>query len=57
MTEHLPAKFEADIDKSNKSIGKRIEIEISNLNFVIANLREENRRDINNINSKVNKLS
>jgi len=57
MREELPAKFEADIDKSNKSIGKRTETEVSNLNFVIAYLREENRRDINNINSNVNKLS
>jgi hypothetical protein len=57
MIEQLPEKFEADIDMSNKSIEKRTETEVSNLNFVITYLREKNLRDINNINSKVNKLS
>jgi hypothetical protein len=41
----------------NKSTGKRIETEVSKLNFMVTYLQEENRHDINNVNSKVNKLS
>ena len=41
----------------NKSIGEGIETEVSQLNFMITYFREENRHDINNVNSKVNKLT
>jgi hypothetical protein len=55
MTEQLAENFEADIDKLNKSIGQRIETDVSKLNFMTNYLREENRHDSNNVNSKVNK--
>jgi vacuolar-type H+-ATPase subunit I/STV1 len=41
----------------NKSIEEGIETEVSKLNFMITSLREENRHDIKNVNSKVNNLS
>jgi len=41
----------------NKSIVEGIETEVSQLNFMITYFREENRHDINNVNSKVNKLT
>ena len=41
----------------NKSIDEGTETEVSKLNFMITSLREENRHDIENVNSKVNSLS
>jgi hypothetical protein len=57
VTEQLSANFKSDVDKLNKIIEEWIETEVSKLNFMITSLREENRHDIINVNSKVNSLS
>lgn len=57
VTEQLSANVKSDGDQLNKSIEEGIETEVSKLNFMITSLREENRHDIKNVNSKVNNLS
>lgn len=42
MTEKLSANFKADVGKLNKNKEKRIETEVSKLNFMITSLGEEN---------------
>jgi hypothetical protein len=52
----LSANFKSEFDKLNKSTEEGIETEVSKLNFMITSLGEENRRDIKNVNYKVNRL-
>jgi len=56
VKKQLPANFKSDVVKLIKSIEEGIETAVSKLNFMITSLREENRHDIKNVNSKANKL-